>query len=205
MSSCPIRGTIRGREDVDPQIADLLIRLSELAVRNSATAVNDKVRSIRAGKATEATASELQEIIDELIKDKAELVQIGRALESEFAAQRITEQDIGYITEKIIPTIELLVGLDGGIDEKTAEQLEAVKKILSVETFTILQLLGFNFKAAIGGPLTGLIEGLILSQVPTKDIADQASLLAAQREVLLLEIMKDPDATARLSRVWSMD
>lgn len=188
---------------MDPQVADLLIRLGELAVRNSASAVNDKVRSIRAGKATEATASELQEIIDELIKDKAELVQIARALEAEFAAQRITETEITYITEKIIPTIEFLARMDGEIDAKTAEQIEAIKKILSVETLTILQLVGFNFKAAIGGPLTNLIEALILAQVPSKDVSEQAALLAAKREVLLMEIVKDPEAAARLAPFWS--
>lgn len=40
-----------------------------------------------------------------------------------------------------------------------------MKPFLSVETVNVLQLLGFNFRKAIGEPLTALCESLILTQV----------------------------------------
>jgi hypothetical protein len=44
--------------------------------------------------------------------------------------------------------------------------VEAIKKLVSVEMLTVLQLVGFNFKAAIGEPLTQVVEGLILQLAP---------------------------------------
>jgi hypothetical protein len=42
--------------------------------------------------------------------------------------------------------------------------MEIIKPLLSVETLTVLQLLGFNFKQAIGEPLTELVAGLIAAK-----------------------------------------
>ena len=40
-----------------------------------------------------------------------------------------------------------------------------IKPILSKETFNILQILGFNFKKAIGEPMTEWIASLIKSKI----------------------------------------
>ena len=53
---------------------------------------------------------------------------------------------------------------------QSSEELNNAVKILSPlvskETLTILQLLGFNFKKAIGEPLTSLIREMILTKLP---------------------------------------
>ena len=43
--------------------------------------------------------------------------------------------------------------------------LEQIKSLLSVETLTIMQLLGFNYKRAIGEPLTLLLQKTIESKI----------------------------------------
>jgi hypothetical protein len=42
------------------------------------------------------------------------------------------------------------------------------QEVVSVEMLTVLQLVGFNFKAAIGEPLTQVVEGLILQLAPSQ-------------------------------------
>jgi hypothetical protein len=65
---------------------------------------------------------------------------------------------------------------------------------------TVLQLVGFNFKAAIGEPLTLAVQRLILAAVPIPDEASAATAqLQLRREVAMLEVIKDPDAAQRLS------
>jgi hypothetical protein len=116
------------------------------------------------------TINELEEIINELIADKSELARIAKEYEDELVAQRLSEDDVAYITSKLLPLIEGLIPASspGGSQGTAARaQLEALKALLSTETVTILQLLGFNFREAIGGPLTTLVSDFILSKAPT--------------------------------------
>lgn len=59
---------------IDPhmaqQIADLGVRLGETAVRNTATAIADRIKTVKAKRDDKATINELQEIIYSLIDDK---------------------------------------------------------------------------------------------------------------------------------------
>ncbi len=54
--------------------------------------------------------------------------------------------------------------------EEVKSLLEILKPILSTETLKILQLLGFDFKAAVGEPLTELVRSAILSKVNSNDV-----------------------------------
>ena len=81
-----------------------------------------------------------------------------------------------------------------GADEAARELLDALKSLVSVETVTIMQLVGFNFRRAIGEPLTTLVERLILKQVPSTGVSEELQVLNARREVAYLEALADPDA-----------
>lgn len=62
--------------------------------------------------------------------------------------------------------------LENVSDEETREavdkQIKALKTLLSEETIKILQLLGFNFKRAIGEPLTEILRNKIISSLTTQ-------------------------------------
>lgn len=69
-----------------------------------------------------------------------------------------------------------------------------MKPLLSVETANVLQLLGFNFRRAIGEPLTTLCEKMILSRV---DRSNELQLEAIRNQRALIELASDPEAYAR--------
>ena len=48
------------------------------------------------------------------------------------------------------------------------ETFEQMKELISVDTLKAIQLLGFNYKAAIGEPLTQLCADAILSKSESK-------------------------------------
>lgn len=95
-----------------------------------------------------------------MLNDKAEIQRIAQAYEQELVSQKITEEDIKYITDNLLPILVEFV------PKKDKEQIEQFKKILSVETLTIMQLIGFNYKQAIGEPLTLLLRKFIESKIP---------------------------------------
>lgn len=143
---------------IDPTVTEALVRLAEVAARNTASAIQTRVQTARAAKQNENTINELAEIINQLVDDRMELMSIANVLREQLVAQTITEDEIAYITQKLIPTAETLMKLGGGED---LEALDALKTLVSIETLTVLQLVGFNFKAAVGEPLTEVVAGFV--------------------------------------------
>ena len=157
---------------LEPEITAVLTQLSEVAARNTVGAIQARVATARATKQHENTVNELTEIVNQLIEDRVELIGIATTLREQLVAQRITTEEITYITDKLIPAVE---GLPGLTDDDNAEAIEALKQLVSVEMLTVLQLVGFNFKAAIGEPLTQVVEGLILQLAPSQQRPRQKS------------------------------
>lgn len=192
-----MKADIRGF-DVDPQLQALGLQLANVAVRNTAGAVADRVTAAKARRKNEETIAELEEIVSGLIADKSELVRIAQAFEEELVAQRIADDDVEYITTNILPVLTKLAESQADVEE-VQEFLEIVQPILKPETLTVLQLLGFNFRRAVGEPLTQLLRSLILAQAPSgPEAGEELQKLSLQREVAYLELARDPEAFERL-------
>jgi hypothetical protein len=188
---------------MDPDLQTLSIQLAEAAIRNTAGTVADRITVAKARRRDQETVTELEEIVNGLLSDKAELVRIAQAYEQELVAQRISQTDIKYISASFTPLIRRLVeagvasgdGDSGSVDEI----LSLIQPLLSVETVTVLQLIGFNFKKAIGEPLTDLVSRLILSKAAVDpSVRLEIERLNLVRETNYLEIARDPEAAGRL-------
>ena len=199
--------------NVDPhaaqQIADLGIRLGDTVLRNTAGAIADRIQTAKAKRSDKETINELEEIINSLISDKNELVQIAEAYKQEFVAQQISQEDIEYITNNFIPVLKDLIKQTssdqnsvGATDiEKT---IDGLTPLLSVEMLTVLQLVGFNFKKAIGEPLTLLLQKFITSKVPAEPQSDlESTKLLVTLNTEALKVAQDKDASDRLERLRS--
>lgn len=179
-------------------LAELGVRLTESAVRNTAGAISDKISSIKAKRDDKQTIRELEDIVNNLLDDKSELVRIAQAYEQELVSQKISDEDITYITDTLVPLIEKFIDSIEDEDERAKSQtyIDTIKNIVSKEMITVLQLVGFNFKQAIGEPLTILIKRMIESKTPAND-AEQRRLSTLNSN-LSIEISKDKEAYERL-------
>lgn len=182
---------------METQVVDLAVRLGEVAVRNTAGLILDRIRATKAKNDDAETIAALEEIISNLIADKNELVQISQAFEQEFVAQRISDEDINYITTNLVPVIEHLAQASSDPGDKSAQEtLDLIKPMLSTEVLKVLQVLGFNFRQAVGEPLTILLREYILANVPRPQ-SDAAQQLSQQQSLEVLRLAQDPEAYAR--------
>ena len=133
--------------------------LVAVMAKNTASIVFDKIKKAKSNKNLKEQNAELQEIIQDLLNDKSELLRITKIYEDELAAQKITDEDMSYITTNLIPILESF------IPEEKKELLKQLKKAFSKETLTILQLIGFSYKKAIGEPLTQYVRNAIESKI----------------------------------------
>ncbi len=168
--------------DLNPDQTTILTKaFADFAViiaRNTAGAVYTKVSVIKQDRDKTKQIAELESIINDLITDKQELEAIVQTLKQEFVAQQISDSDIDYIVNTVIPLFEDMMGEDS----KQKENIDNLKKLLSSDTLKIMQLIGFNYKDAIGKPLTNLcasaIDSLAAGIKSGQDQAEMNKLLA---------------------------
>lgn len=173
---------------ITPEVTELATQLGQALTKNAASAVFSKVSAIRARKLDQAAMNELIELVNELIADKNELIAIAKGFEQQLVAQQISDDDISYITTQILPVVEKFA--DVSEDATATEMVDTVKSLITKESLTILQLVGFNFRRAIGEPLTLMLERSILSRMPRPDLAE----LRLRHELAYFEALSDPDA-----------
>ncbi len=182
-------------------LAEMGVKLTESAVRNTAGAISDKISSIKAKRDDKQTIRELEDIVNNLLDDKSELVRIAQAYEQELISQKISDADITYITDTLVPLIEKFInGIEDEAERaKNQSYLDTVKSIISKEMITVMQLIGFNFKKAIGEPLTVLLSRMIESKIPESDL--ELKRLNLINSNLSIEISKDEDSYKRFLKL----
>ena len=95
-------------------------------------------------------------------------------------AERISDEDIGFITNQFAPKMEQLLDLAGS-DANPDEIRKMIEVLVSRETVKVLQVLGFNFRDAVGRPLTDLVARFISARGPVEPNS------SANTQQLLLE------------------
>ncbi|GBF35013.1 hypothetical protein DCCM_4134 [Desulfocucumis palustris] len=136
--------------------------LTTLAVKGTVSAVNTKVKAIKEEKNAEKIRATYDEIINELISEREEAVRIAQAYKSELDRIEISDENIKHLNNTVERVLEILKVMAPNTPLETYEQ---IKELISVDTLKAIQLLGFNYKAAIGEPLTQLCADAILSKV----------------------------------------
>lgn len=183
--------------------------LTELAVKGTATAVSSKIKAIKEEKSAEKIRSTYDEIINELLNEREEAVRIAQAYKSELEKVVISDEDIQHLHNTVSRILEIIkesqiasvkpLG-DEAVEavKKQVESYEQIKALISVDTLKTMQLLGFNYKAAIGEPLTLMLKNFILSKVAEPD-----SLIALQKIVTpeMVEILKDETAYENFKQI----
>lgn len=158
--------------------AELGVTLTELAVKGTASAVNKRIRAIKSEKDIEKIRVTYDELINEVLKEREEAVRIAQTYKSELERIEISDQDIEHLHNTVSRIIEIIKVMQlAGVDDKNGvsadkiraqtESYEQIKELISVDTLKTMQLLGFNYKAAIGEPLTQLCANAI-SQIGSK-------------------------------------
>ena len=192
--------------EVNPEIAQLALRLGEIGARGSVAGIRTRIAASKATKRDQETIEVLDEIVDELISDRSEVLGIAQAFENELVAQRISERDIEFITTELAPKLEQLVGLAGGPQDNVETIREAIDVFVSKELVTMLQVLGFNFREAIGRPLTELVSRLIATRGPIQpESPDELQRLNLEAQITLGKLALDPEAYARFAALLGHD
>lgn len=186
------------------ELIGLGVSLTELAVKGTATAISSKIKAIKDEKNVDNVRTTYDEIINELLSEREEAVRIAQAYKSELEKVVISDEDIQHLHNTVTRILELVKNSQGNMNTEVNTQIQAyeqIKELISVDTLKTMQLLGFNYKAAIGEPLTLMLRNFILSKV-----ADPDGLNSFQKVVTpeMVEILKDDTAYENFKQITGM-
>ncbi len=139
---------------------DLASSLTELVVKGTASAVSTKIKSIKLEKDINAIKNGYDEIVNELISEREEAVRIAQVYKSELDRYQISDEDIKHLHATVERVLEILQSFN---PTTNIEGFSQIKDLINIDTLKAIQLLGFNYKKAIGEPLTELCASKITS------------------------------------------
>lgn len=140
--------------------ADIAVQLAALAVKGTATAIFNKIKSVKNIKDNEKLRNIYDEIINELLSERDEAVRIAQVYKSELDRIVINDEDIKHLHTTISNLIDIMKETSSSA---SIDAFNQIKSLISIDTLKVMQLLGFNYKAAIGEPLTSICADAIHS------------------------------------------
>lgn len=183
------------------QLINLATKTADIFIKNTTETIFRRIDAAKDDSDKEKTILRLEEIIKELIEERNELDKIIKEYDELLGMQKISEKDINYITENIVPIVSDflesdLVSSDENINKDEINQIiDVLKPLLSIETFTILQLIGFNFREAIGIPLTKLVNKSI-DKEDKENINYQYAVSVNKKEEELFKLLQTEEGRA---------
>lgn len=160
--------------NIPQPLVEMGISLAELAVKGTVSTINKKIRAAKEIREVEKLRSTYDELINEILLEREEAVRIAQAYKSELDRMEISDEDIEHLHNTASKIIDIVKGLqisgaeNKGADERAkieaqAKSYEQIKELISIDTLKTMQLLGFNYKVAIGEPLTQICANAISS------------------------------------------
>ena len=140
-------------------LAEMGTNLTTLAVKGTATVIHSKIESVKNEKNIDTIRNAYDEIISQLLSEREEAIRIAQAYKEELEKVIISDEDIEHLHNTVGRLLEIFKTMSP--QAENIESLEQLKELISVDTLKTMQLLGFNYKAAIGEPLTKLCADAI--------------------------------------------
>lgn len=145
-------------EYAEEKLIELGVTLTGLAVKGTASTIQKKISAAKAKKNDKETIELYDEIVNELIEERAEAIRIAQSYKTEIEKYEISDKDIVHLNKTISTVLDIIKDMSPGLDINSFEKF---KDLITVDTLKSMQLLGFNYKKAIGEPLTELCASKI--------------------------------------------
>lgn len=145
--------------DFQQSITQLGFSLAEATTKVTASAINSKIKTIRANKNKDEQITEYRQIINELQENKSDLQNISNQYKEIVESINISDDDIKALHNTIKKVVGILINFSD--DNDNLKEVEGLVELLDADTLKTLQLIGFNYKKAIGEPLTKITSEYI--------------------------------------------
>ncbi|MCL6634023.1 MAG: hypothetical protein K6T63_15510 [Alicyclobacillus herbarius] len=127
--------------------------LANLVVKGTVASVTTKIKTMKHEKDIEVIRNTYDELINELLSEREEAIRIAQVYKNELEKIEISDSDIEHLHNTVTRVLEIL---KFAFPDAPIKELAMFQSLITADTLKAMQLLGFNFRAAIGEPLTEL-------------------------------------------------
>lgn len=166
------------------------------AARLTIQGIDSKVQAAKVNDDKNKAINNLESIINELIENQNTLIRNQQVLESELNSQTISDDDLKYISSKLLPIVRKMLLSNANTElekNKIEEQIKIIESLVSTELLKVLQIIGFNIKDAIGVPGTKLVRTLIESLIENPEKQINYNTLALEAQMKLAELSQNEE------------
>lgn len=147
---------------MNPELMTQLIEegtaLATLVGSGTVRAITAKVQSLKSEKQVDKVRAEYDEILTQVLQERSDAILLAQTYKAELDKIEISDNDIEHLQNTASKVLDLLKQLS---PDTSVDSLEIIKELITVDTLKTMQLLGFNYKAAIGIPLTEICANAI--------------------------------------------
>ncbi|WP_092093898.1 hypothetical protein [Pisciglobus halotolerans] len=187
--------------NLPPEIIAAALQPISTGISAGLNSISTRIKTAKTSSDKQETINELENIINELIENQNELVRNVSILQNQIAMQTISDEDLNFITENLIPLVKNLLEQTSKTPEeldKLNENISLFESLISTKLLKILQLVGFNIKEAVGIPSTELVKHLIQNNNDnTQTTETDLQLKALEYTMEMSKLAADPEAYER--------
>lgn len=148
---------------MDAVLASFFACLAEMATKRTTATISDTIAAVKVKKQDAEIMQVLSEIINSPISDREELITVTQGLKGRLVSQQISDSDIRQVVETVLPILRNISAQGSEDPGKADAAMVTLQPLLSQDTLKILQILGFNYREAIGEPLTQVVRSYVCS------------------------------------------
>lgn len=130
--------------------------LTRAAAKNTYSYVVDKVKNFKASKDKDEIIRNYEELVNELLEEKSQLERVAKSYKELYENMEISDRDLEHLQKTIRQVATILISIEQDPIKRSLSQqsIEPLLDLVNADTLRTMQLLGFNYKKAIGEPLT---------------------------------------------------
>lgn len=125
--------------------------LATLIGSGTVTAIKAKINGLKTEKNADKIRAEYDEIITQILQERSDAILLAQTYKAELDKIEISDEDIVHLQNTVSNVLDIFKKLS---PDTPIDFFEQIKELISVDTLKTMQLLGFNYKSAIGEPLT---------------------------------------------------
>jgi hypothetical protein len=153
---------------MDDNLKELNMAFAKAITEVTVDKVTNKISAIKSKHDAKKQITEYDQLINELLNNRNNLELISRNYKERLERVTISDADIESLHKTVAKIISLLKPFSSD-DESSSVSLNTINELLNSDTLKTLQLLGYNYKEAIGKPLTEITANFLKEKLSVKE------------------------------------
>ena len=155
------------------EIASLAVSLAQALTKDTVNWVRTEIEVAKKKKDLIQAQNEYEAIIQTLVNEKLEIQRIAQQYQQLYSGITISDEDFEHLHKTLSEMLPVAIGLNPE-SRSGIEAFQTILDLINVNLLKSMQLIGFDYKEAIGRPLTQVcaksIENLGKPKNPPKQV-----------------------------------